>query len=130
VLGRAVAQIPAGHRRQTHGARVAPPTAGGWSREAPSHSSARHARLLPARVWSVLSQPPASKVASVDLGEVVVLEVDATLVTSHSEKEQAAEQKRLVPQRIDAGDRLTTRGEHRGDIHPHPTPIMDRRRGR
>jgi len=34
--------------------------------------------------------PPASKVAGIDLGEVVVLDVDATLVTSHSEKEQAA----------------------------------------
>ena len=41
-------------------------------------------------VWSLLSQPPASKVAGIDLGEVVVLDVDATLVTSYSEKEQAA----------------------------------------
>jgi len=41
-------------------------------------------------VWSLLSQPPPSKVAGIDLGEVVVLDVDATLVTSHSEKEQAA----------------------------------------
>jgi hypothetical protein len=41
-------------------------------------------------VWSLLSQPPASKVAGIDLGEVVVLDVDATLVTAHSEKEQAA----------------------------------------
>ena len=41
-------------------------------------------------VWSLLSQPPASKVAGIDLGEVVVLDVDATLVTCHSEKEQAA----------------------------------------
>jgi hypothetical protein len=39
-------------------------------------------------VWSLLSQPPASKVAGIDLGEV--LDVDATLVTCHSEKEQAA----------------------------------------
>jgi hypothetical protein len=41
-------------------------------------------------VWNLLSQPPASKVAGIDLGEVVVLDVDATLVTAHSEKEQAA----------------------------------------
>jgi hypothetical protein len=33
---------------------------------------------------------PASKVAGIDLGEVVVLDVDATLVTAHSEKERAA----------------------------------------
>ena len=33
-------------------------------------------------VWSLLSQPPASKVAGIDLGEVVVLDVDATLVTA------------------------------------------------
>src|SRR5215212_9638635 len=37
------------------------------------------------------------------------------------------EQRRLVPQRVDVRDRLTTRGEHRGDVHPHLTPIMDRR---
>jgi hypothetical protein len=41
-------------------------------------------------IWSLLSRPPASKVAGIDLGEVVLLYVDATLVTSHSEKEQAA----------------------------------------
>jgi Transposase DDE domain group 1 len=35
-------------------------------------------------VWSLLSQPPASQVAGIDLGEVVVLDVDATLVTAHS----------------------------------------------
>jgi hypothetical protein len=33
---------------------------------------------------------PASTVADTDLGEVVVLDVDATLVTAHSEKENAA----------------------------------------
>jgi len=32
---------------------------------------------------------PASRVADTDLSEVVVLDVDATLVTAHSEKEAA-----------------------------------------
>jgi hypothetical protein len=40
-------------------------------------------------VWSLLPALPASKVAGTDLGEVIVLDVDATLVTAHSEKEQA-----------------------------------------
>ena len=44
-----------------------------------------------AHVWSQLPGGiPASKVADSDLGEVVVLDVDATLVTAHSEKEGAA----------------------------------------
>ena len=33
---------------------------------------------------------PTSKVAGMDLGETVVLDVDATLIAAHSEKEQAA----------------------------------------
>jgi hypothetical protein len=37
----------------------------------------------------LLPQLPASPVAGADLGEVVVLDVDATLVTAHSEKERA-----------------------------------------
>jgi len=41
-------------------------------------------------VWAQLPVLPASKVADTDLGDVVVLDVDATLVTAHSEKEQAA----------------------------------------
>jgi hypothetical protein len=40
-------------------------------------------------VWDLLPRLPASPVAGADLGEVVVLDVDATLVTAHSEKEQA-----------------------------------------
>jgi hypothetical protein len=42
-------------------------------------------------VWSLLPAglPPAP-VAGTDLGDVVVLDVDATLVTAHSEKQQAA----------------------------------------
>ena len=44
-----------------------------------------------ARVWSQLRGGlPASKVADTDLGDTVVLDVDATLVASHSEKEGAA----------------------------------------
>lgn len=47
----------------------------------------------PRHVWSQLDTIggiPASKVAGTDLGEVIVLDVDATLVTIHSEKESAA----------------------------------------
>jgi DDE family transposase len=40
-------------------------------------------------VWGLLPQLPGSKVAGTDLGDVVVLDVDATLVTAHSEKELA-----------------------------------------
>ena len=40
-------------------------------------------------VWAQLPVLPSSKVAGTDLGEVVVLDVDATLVTAHSEKELA-----------------------------------------
>ncbi len=42
-------------------------------------------------VWAQLPQGlPASAVAGSDLGSTVVIDVDATLVTAHSEKEQAA----------------------------------------
>ena len=41
-------------------------------------------------VWGLLPAVPVSRVAGTDLGEVIVLDVDATLVTAHSEKEQAA----------------------------------------
>ncbi len=45
-------------------------------------------------VWGLLTNRPAgfpaSKVAGTDLGEVVVLDVDATVVIAHSEKEQAS----------------------------------------
>ncbi len=41
-------------------------------------------------VWAQLEDLPASTVADTDLGDVVVLDVDATLVTAHSEKELAA----------------------------------------
>jgi Transposase DDE domain group 1 len=41
------------------------------------------------RVWSLLPAVPASKVAGTDLGGVIVLDADATLVTAHSAKEHA-----------------------------------------
>jgi hypothetical protein len=41
-------------------------------------------------VWSQLPGVPTSKVAGMDLGETIVLDVDATLITAHSEKEKAA----------------------------------------
>jgi hypothetical protein len=44
-------------------------------------------------VWAELAScggVPASKVAGTDLADTVVLDVDATLVTVHSEKESAA----------------------------------------
>jgi len=41
-------------------------------------------------VWARLPKLPASGVAGTDLGKVVVLDVDATLVTTHSEKQFAA----------------------------------------
>jgi hypothetical protein len=46
--------------------------------------------MIRAHVWGLLRALPASKAAGVDLGEVVVLDVDATLVAAHSEKEHAA----------------------------------------
>ena len=45
------------------------------------------------QVWAQLAAGggfPVSRVADTDLGETVVLDVDATLVTVHSEKEAAA----------------------------------------
>lgn len=45
-------------------------------------------------VWALLAASPggipASKVAGADLGQTVVLDVDATIVVTHSEKENAA----------------------------------------
>jgi len=45
-------------------------------------------------VWSQIDERgggiPASKVAGTDLGELIVLDVDATIVIAHSEKEKAA----------------------------------------
>jgi hypothetical protein len=41
-------------------------------------------------VWSLLRQIPASEAAGADLDDVNVLDVDATLVASHSDKQLAA----------------------------------------
>jgi hypothetical protein len=41
-------------------------------------------------VWAQRERLPAFKFADTDLGDLVVLDVDATLVTAHSEEEQAA----------------------------------------
>jgi hypothetical protein len=41
-------------------------------------------------VWEMFPAVPPSRVAGVDLGEVIVLDADATLITAHSEKQQAA----------------------------------------
>ena len=57
---------------------------------------ARLARIETARarvrrhVWSTLDALPVSRVADRDLGATVVLDVDATLLTAHSDKEHAA----------------------------------------
>ena len=40
-------------------------------------------------VWSLLARIPRSKAAGTDLGDTVVIDIDATLVAAHSEKEQA-----------------------------------------
>jgi hypothetical protein len=61
-------------------------------------------------VWGLFPAVPVSRVAGGDLGEVIVLDVDATLVTAHSEKEQAPGnvQGRLwIP-------------SHRGVVRQHP----------
>jgi hypothetical protein len=91
--GEAIADIDAlRHQSGLFGPVASAPTV--W-RSLNEASPAALARVEKARasvrrhVWSLLSQPPASKVAGIDLGEVVVLDVDATLVTAHSEKEQA-----------------------------------------
>ena len=42
------------------------------------------------RVWASLPGVPASRVAGTDLGSTIVLDVDATIVVAHSEKEQAS----------------------------------------
>lgn len=60
-------------------------TPGRRKKIATSRARVRH------HVWANLpSGVPASKVAGTDLGDVVVLDVDATIVVAHSEKEQAA----------------------------------------
>ncbi|MCL8026962.1 transposase [Nocardioides bruguierae] len=93
------------HQATALGPVASPPTV--W-RTLDEVTSARRKRINTARarvrrhVWSQLAARPeglpASRVAGVDLGEVVVLDVDATIVITHSEKEQAAATfKRLIP---------------------------------
>ena len=48
------------------------------------------------QVRAQLPKLPASQVADTDLAKIVVLDVDATLVTSHSEKEPAAPRLRVA----------------------------------
>jgi hypothetical protein len=47
-------------------------------------------------VWNLPPALPASQVVDSDLGNVVILEVDATLVTAHSEKDSRHRRSRLV----------------------------------
>ena len=60
-------------------------------------------------VWGLLPRLPASPVAGADLGEVVMLDVDATLVTAHSEKEQARRRSRAGSGFIRSGCGAITR---------------------
>ncbi|MCW2690775.1 MAG: family transposase [Mycobacterium sp.] len=93
--GEAIADIDVlGHQSQVLGPVASAPTV--W-RTLDELTPARLKRIDSARarvrrhVWSQLPDGwPASTVAGTDLGEVVVLDVDATIVVSHSEKENAA----------------------------------------
>ena len=75
------------------------------------------------RVWSLIpGGVPASKVAGTDLGATVVLDVDATIVVAHSEKEQASPTFKR------------TFGFHPLGVwwssHRHPGPVIGRPAGR
>lgn len=95
--GEAIADIDVlRHQRQVLGPVASAPTV--W-RTLDELTPGRMRRVEQARarvrrhVWAQLSSRgglPASKVAGTDLGDTVVLDVDATLVTVHSEKESAA----------------------------------------
>jgi hypothetical protein len=81
------------HQTQVLGAVASPPTVWRTLDEATPASlrKVEKARAKTrAHVWGLLDQIPASRVAGRDLGGTVVLDVDATLVTAHSEKERAA----------------------------------------
>lgn len=84
------------HQRQILGPVASAPTV--W-RALDEVTDARRRQIQAARarvrrhVWSQLTATggvPASKVAGTDLGETIVLDVDATIVVTHSEKELAA----------------------------------------
>ena len=71
------------------GAVASPPTV--WrSLDEATPAALRRVEKVRRHVWQLLPGVPASKVAGMDLGATVVLDVDATLITAHSEKEQAA----------------------------------------
>ncbi len=93
--GEAIADIDVlRHQAGVLGPVASPPTV--W-RALDEVSTARLKKIATARarvrrhVWSRLTGGlPASRVAGTDLGDVVVLDVDATIVVAHSEKENAS----------------------------------------
>jgi hypothetical protein len=93
--GEAIADIDVlRHQAGVLGAVASPPTV--W-RTLDQVTPGRLKKIAAARarvrrnVWSQLPDGvPASRVAGTDLGGLIVLEVDATVVVAHSEKEQAA----------------------------------------
>jgi DDE family transposase len=92
--GEAIADIDTlRHQHDVFGPVASPPTV--WRAldelTGPALRRVEKARAKTRRhVWAQLGTLPVSKVADVDLGDLVVIDVDATLVTAHSEKEQAA----------------------------------------
>jgi hypothetical protein len=95
--GEAIADIDVlRHQVQVLGPVASPPTV--W-RALDEVTAARLRKIQAARarvrrhVWAQLADGdgvPTSKVAGTDLGETIVLDVDATIVIAHSEKEQAS----------------------------------------
>ncbi len=96
--GEAIADIDVlRHQAQVLGPVASPPTV--W-RPLDEITPGRLKKIATARarvrrhVWAQLATSPdgipASRVAGTDLGDVVVLDVDATIVVAHSEKEQAS----------------------------------------
>jgi len=96
--GEAIADIDVlRHQSQVLGPVASPPTV--W-RTLDEVTPGRLKKIATARartrrhVWTQIVERhgalPASRVAGTDLGEVVVLDVDATIVITHSEKEQAS----------------------------------------
>ncbi len=93
--GQAIADINVlRHQREVLGSVASAPTVWRALKEITPATARRIDRArakVRAHVWSQLPGGlPASKVADTDLGDVVVLDVDATLVTTHSEKEGSA----------------------------------------
>ena len=93
--GEAIADINVlRHQRQVLGSVASAPTVWRALDEVTPTAMRRIERArakVRAHVWSQIPAGlPASKVADTDLGDVVVLDVDATLVTTHSEKEGSA----------------------------------------